>query len=165
MVPRTAVLIATLMLATSGTFARDAPPVSTDAQEHLAATLPKYDRKAAEAARKAAETPEPDPDVIVLPGMTVIERQQMQMKEEDLYRHGYFDDKLVNEELSDFDRNFLNRFRIPIIGISNRQRAREKYLERKNREFREHVKDIANVLQTTNPAEAKRLREALYRLE
>lgn len=150
------------VLLSAGVFAADEPaPISEEATQRILDKLPDYDHEAAEAARKAAEPPGPDEDVIVLPEMTVIERQQQKMNEEDLYKRGLHDEQLVEKELSNFDREFLNRYHLPFLGISKQERARAIYLERKNREFQDSVKAVASTLALTDPKEAKRLRAAL----
>jgi hypothetical protein len=155
-------MYASVLLA-AGVFAADEPvPISDEATQRILDKLPDYNHEEAEAARKAAEPPGPDEDVIVLPEMTVIERQQQKMNEEDLYKKGLHDEQLVEKELSNFDREFLNRFHLPFIGMSKEERARQIYLDRKNREFSESVKRVAGTLAQTDPEEAKRLRAALH---
>ena len=162
---RLAVLIASALFAASGLAAKDATPVKDKTSQHIQAKLPSYDKEASEAARKKAEMPQIDDDVVLLPAVTVIQRQEQRMTEQDLYRMGYFDDKLVNQELSGFDRFFLNRYRLPIIGVSQRVRAREKYLERQNSEFRAEVTHIADNVALVDPEGAKALRTALYNMQ
>ena len=115
--------------------------------------------KAAEAARAAAATN--DPDVVILPLLTVRERAVQRMEEEALYRQGAFDEELVKRELSAFDRYFLNRFTLPLFGISKEARARAAYLERKNREFNTRVRDLARAVAAVDRDEAVALRTAL----
>jgi len=153
---------ASVLLAAGVLTAEDTAPISEETSQRILNKLPDYDPEAAEAAREKAEPPEPDEDVVVLPVMTVIERQQQKMREEDLYKKGLLDDQLVEKELSTFDRSFLNRYHLPFLGMSKEARAREIYLERKNREFRESVKRVAGTLAQTDPKEAKRLRAELY---
>lgn len=161
MMPRLTVCLVSLALAGSG-LAQDKPaPVSEEVESQIRERLPNYDHEAAEAARKRAAEIPVEEDVIVLPEMTVWERQQQKMVDEDLFKKGKFDEKLVKEELSELDRAFLNRYHIPFVGISNKARARQIYLERKNREFREGVQKLAGTLELTDPEEAKRLRAAL----
>ena len=158
---RRTVAYASVLLAAGVLTAEDPASISDETTERILEKLPDYDHEAAEAARKATEPPEPEEDVIVLPVMTVIERQQQKMNEEDLYKKGLLDDQLVEKELSDLDRSFLNRYRLPFLGMSKQARARALYLERKNREFQDSVKSVASTLALTDPEEAKRLRAAL----
>ena len=162
---RLAVLIASALFAAGGLAAKDNAPIPEGTGQHIQAKLPNYDKEASEAARKKAETPQIDEDVVMLPAVTVIQREEQRMTEQDLYRMGYFDDKLVKRELSGFDRFFLNRCRLPIIGVSQRVRAREKYLERENSEFRAEVTRIADNVALVDPEQAKALRTALYNMQ
>jgi hypothetical protein len=105
-----------------------------------------------------------DDEVVHLPEMTVLERTQQRLQREDLFKRGHFDRELVKEFLSDFDSQFLNRFTIPFIGISKEARAREAYLEQRNREFRERVGHLADAVEERSAQDAKELREALNSL-
>lgn len=158
---RCVILVVSTAIAVSGMAQDKAAPVSTEVEAEIRKRLPDYNHEAAEAAREAAKAPSPDEDVVVLPEMTVWERQQQKMAEEDLYKKGAFDEKLVKEELSEFDRSFLNRYRLPLFSVSNKVRARAIYLERKNREFNEGIKELSRTLELTDPEEAKRLRASL----
>lgn len=100
-------------------------------------------------------------EVVQLPEMTVIERTQQRLQREDLFKRGHFDRELVKEYLSEFDSQFLNRFTIPFIGISREARAREAYLEQRNREFRERVSHLADAVEERSAQDARELREAL----
>lgn len=135
------------------------PTLSPDAKAQIKAATPAYDPSihAAEVARKAAEATPPEDEIVVLPEMTVQEKSLRRMQDEDLYRRGAWDKELVKRELSDFDRFFLNRYTIPLFGISKEERARQAYLERKNREFQERIKNFSQVLRTTDDKEAAEL--------
>jgi len=152
---------ASVLLAAGILAAEDTAPLSDETGQRIREKLPDYDHEAAEAAREKAAEPAPEEDVVVLPELTVIERQKQKMAEEDLYKKGLYDEQLVRKELSDLDRSLLNRYRLPFVGMSNKARAREIYLERKNREFQDNVKRVAYNLAITDPAEAKRLRAEL----
>lgn len=158
---RLTVAFVSVLLATGVVAAEEAAPITDEAAHRIREKLPDYNHEAAEAARAAAEEPKPEDDVFVLPEMTVIERQKQKLAEEDLYKKGLYDEQLVKRELSEFDRSFLNRYRLPFIGMSNKARARAIYLERKNREFRDSVKRVADNLALIDPEEAKKLRAEL----
>lgn len=110
------------------------------------------------AARAAADA---DPDLVILPDMTVMEKQQLRMAEESLYRKGAYDKELVKRELSALDRNFLNRFTIPLIGVSNEARAREAYLARKNAEFQDRMARLNRLVAQLDEHEAREFRDTL----
>lgn len=147
-----------------------APPLTATAAEttesaairtSIRSVLPDYspaEHAKAETARAAAAAIASDPDVVVLPPMTVQATTLRWMEEDSLYRRGAFDKELVKRELSTFDRYFLNRFTLPLFGISKETRARQAYLERKNREFHRRVSDLARAVQAIDPAEAAALR-------
>lgn len=159
MKPRRTVAIVSLLLCAGAFAAEDPAPISDTTEQRILEKLPDYDAEAAEAAREATSAqPQADEELVVLPEMTVIERQQQRMAEEDLYKKGLRDEQLVRKELSELDRSFLNRYRLPFIGMSNGVRAREIYLLRKNKEFKEQVERTAAILSSTDPQEAKRLR-------
>lgn len=84
------------------------------------------------------------------------------MTEESLYTRGAFDRELVRRELSVFDRCFLNRFTLPLFGISKELRARAAYRERQNRHFRDEVAAFARIVQLASPSEAAALRACLW---
>jgi hypothetical protein len=161
MSPRRTVTFASVLLVAGLLGAQETAPITAETAERIREKLPDYDREAAEAARAAAAAPGPEEDVVVLPELTVIERQQQKMAEEDLYKRGLHDDQLVEKELSHLDRSILNRYHLPFVGMSRRERARQIYLERKNREFQENGKRLAENLALVDPEEAKKLRAAM----
>lgn len=135
------------------------PGFSPETSARLRATVPAYDpaQHAAEEARRAEQPVDADSEVMVLPEMTVQEKSLKRMEDETLYRRGAWDKELVQRELGEFDRFFLNRFTLPLFGISKEARAREAYLERKNREFREKIANVSAALRTVDEAEAAAL--------
>ncbi len=128
-------------------------------EEHARAVAEEEARAKAQAEAKAAG--EADPDLVVLPPMTVMEKAQLQMTEESLYRKGAYDKELEKRELSEFDRSFLNRVTIPILGISNRTRAREAYLARKNAELQDRMARLNRMVAQLDDRESREFREVL----
>lgn len=159
---RCTVAFGSVLLAAGIIGAQESAPISEETAERIREKLPDYDHEAAEAAREAAAAPGPEEDVVVLPELTVIQKQQLKMAEEDLYKKGLLDEQLVERELSHLDRSILNRYHLPFLGMSKEARAREIYLERKNREFQENGKRLAEILAFVDPAEAKKLRAELH---
>ena len=145
---------------------------SPTAQEELRSRLPHYspeeharavaakeaEEKAAAEARAAAEA---DPDIVILPPMTVIEKTMRRMEEDSLYRKGAFDKELVKRELSEFDRHFLNRFTVPFVGISKEARAREAYLARKNAETQDRLSRLNRMVAMVDADEAREFGDVL----
>ena len=70
-----------------------------------------------------------------------------------------WDGVLVKEYLSDFDRSFLNRYTLPIIGVSQEARARMMYEEDKRLQDLKSMNDQIDQLQKTDPAAAKELQQ------
>jgi hypothetical protein len=120
------------------------------------------DEKAREASRAAAKAAgDADPDMVVLPAMTVEARAVQRMEVDSMYRKGAHDKMLVQRELSAFDRCFLNRFTLPFVGVSKEARAREAYLARKHAEEQERMGRLARLVEIGNPAEAREFRNVL----
>lgn len=157
----TAAFASALLIATVLPAADLAP--AEDAQSRVRENIPAYDPAihAAEEARKAAQAVSPEDEVVVMPEMTVQDKSIRRMEEETLYKRGAWDKELVKRELSEFDRYFLNRYTLPLFGISKEQRARDAYIERKNREFKERLTNYADVLKTTDDQEAEALRNVM----
>ena len=129
------------------------------AEEHARVVAEEEAREKARAAARAAAAA--DPDLVVLPDMTVIEKAERRMAEESLYRKGAYDKELVKRELSAFDRYFLNRFTIPVLGVSKEARARQAYLDRKNSELQNRMARLNDLVSELDPAEAREFRAVL----
>ncbi len=84
------------------------------------------------------------------------------MTEESLYARGAFDRELAKRELTVLDRCFLNRFTLPLVGISTEQRARAAYRERQHRRFHDEVTAFARIVQLTSPTDAAAVRACLW---
>lgn len=140
----------------------------SNAQDALRQRLPDYspvehERLVAEdeARRANEEAARADPDMVLLPDMTVMERALFEMEEDSLYRKGARDKELIKRELSAFDRYFLNRYTIPFLGVSNAARAREAYLQRKNAQFQDRMTRLASLVENLDPEEAREFRSML----
>jgi hypothetical protein len=165
-------LLAATALLLPGSFllAEEEPKLSP--QQQVVARMPAYspeehDRLVAEqeatakAQAEARAAAEADPDLVVLQPMTVIEKAMQKMAEDSLYRKGAFDKELVKRELSAFDRYFLNRFTVPLLGISKEARAREAYLARSNEEMQDRLSRLNRLVSLIDPDEAREFREEL----
>ena len=126
-----------------------------------------HDRTVAEeaartAAREAAKTAAAaDPNLVVLPDMTVMEKALQRMEEDSLYQKGAYDKELVKRELSSFDRNFLNRYKVPFIGVSKEARARAAYLARRNAELQDRLARLNRLVALVDPDEARDFHDVL----
>jgi len=66
---------------------------------------------------------------------------------------------LMNQYLSSFDRNVLNRFTLPLIGVSNEARARMMYEEDKRLQDLGWINAQIAQLKSVDPAAAKDLEQ------
>ena len=183
-------LIATVSVAATEPAAAPAPApapptpgaaLSAEVSQQLAASLPGY---VAPAPAKRAEPIVPtaanireqsvarapgiqktgtlDPEVLELPKITV--RQQpkprVRLGEGTILGPKAFNEDLAKKNLSGFDRNFLNKFTLPLFGTSAADRAREDYNLAQKQQFQDDVSTIAKAAEQTDPAAAKALREA-----
>ncbi len=160
---------AALLAATAITHADTAP---ASAQQALRDKLPDYSpaehsravaeaEATAKAQAEAKAAADADPDLVILTPMTVMEKAQQQMTEDSLYRKGAFDKELEKRELGEFDRYFLNRVTVPLLGVSNRERAREAYLARKNAELQDKLSRLNRMVALVDDREAHEFREVL----
>lgn len=69
------------------------------------------------------------------------------------------DTKLVHDYLSSFDSGFLNRFVLPIVGVSPEARARQMYEEDKRLRDLRWMNDQISGLEKADPAAARQLKE------
>ena len=103
-----------------------------------------------------------DPEVLELPKITV--RQQpkprVRLGEGTILGPKAFNEELAKKNLSAFDRNFLNKFTLPLFGTSATDRAREDYNLAQKQQLQDDVSTIAKAAEQTDPAAAKALREA-----
>ena len=133
---------------------------SPEVMQKLSSVLPKYAPPAPPVAAKPV-----DPDVIELPKMTVTQKRRPRLKLTDdvMMTPKAFNEKLAKENLSSFDRDFLNKFSLPawFSGQSAEARAREEYDQRKRDELAADVQNLAKAAEVVDPAQAKAMRDAV----
>jgi hypothetical protein len=100
----------------------------------------------------------PNPDVLVLPKVTVKPRPRPRLNDNTILGPEAFNEQLAKEKFNSFDRNFLNKF--SIFGMTPEQRAREEYDREKKAELQSDVEHMAQVREVVDPAQAKVLRDA-----
>ncbi len=154
-----------LLSATAAGATADESILSSPGCAKIRSVLPAY--SASGSARLAASPAAPAtvfhaPNFVLSSPVTAQAGIARRMAEESLYTRGAFDRELVKRELSVFDRCFLNRFTLPLVGISKEQRARAAYRERQVRHFRDQVTAFARIIQRTSPTEAAALRACLW---
>jgi len=132
---------------------------SPEVLQKLNSVLPKY----APPAPAAATPDKPDPDMIVLPKVTVTQkkRPRLTLTEEVMMTPKSFNEKLAKENLGSFDRDFLNKFTLPLFGTSAEARAREEYDRKKRDELAADVLNLAKAAEVVDPAQAKAMRDAI----
>jgi hypothetical protein len=132
--------------------------LSPEAAQKLTAVLPKYAPPAPVEAKPANA---PNPDVLELPKVTVTQKKRPRLTPEVMMTPSAFNQKLAHDNLSSFDRDFLNKFSLPAWfgGQSAADRAREEYERQKRAEFIKDVDNIAKVAEQIDPAKAKALRD------
>jgi hypothetical protein len=109
--------------------------------------------------------PAPNPDVLELPKITVTQKKRPRLGDNVMMTTKAFNDKLAKENLSSFDRNFLNKFSLPdwFGGQSAAARAREEYDRQQHAQLTDDVNALAKVVEVQDPAQAKALRDAINR--
>jgi hypothetical protein len=138
----------------------DAKPaqISPALSQELTSVLPKYAPPPAETAKPAPL----DADVLELPKMTIHKpRPRLKLTTDVVMTTKAFNEKLAKENLSSFDRNVLNKYTLPLFGVSAEQRARDEYERQKRDELARQVSDLAKVTEVVDPAQAKALRDAV----
>jgi hypothetical protein len=133
----------------------DAAPEPT-IREQLAATLPKYTPPPPEA--KPEDKPA-DPDVLELPKMVVKQRPRPRLTPDVVVTRQGLGEQLANQKFSELDR-ILNKFTLPLFGSSMAERALDDYEREKKQQLNLDVLNLSKALETSDPSEAKALREA-----
>ena len=130
---------------------------SPEVKQKLSSVLPKYAPPAPVVAKPL------DPDVIELPKVTVTQkkRPRLTLTEEVMMTPKAFNEKLAKENLGAFDRDFLNKFTLPLFGQSAEERAREEYERKKRDDMAASVLSLAKVAEVVDPAQAKAMRDAV----
>lgn len=113
----------------------------------------------AKADQPPAPPPPADPDVVQMKPVTVFADKLPRIDEQEWLTPKAWDGVLVKKYLSDFDRDFLNRYTLPIIGISPEARARMMYEENKRLQDLKSMNDQIDQLQKTDPEAAQELQQ------
>ncbi len=152
----TLLIVAGLRADEPGVKSTDPARLSPEVTQKLTAVLPKYAPPAPVEAKPANA---PNPDVLELPKVTVTQKKRPRLTPEVMMTNTAFNQKLAHDNLSVFDRDFLNKFTLPLFGISAEQRAREEYERQKRAQLIMDVNNIAKVAEQIDPAKAKALRD------
>jgi hypothetical protein len=156
--------------------ATTAAKLSPAVSEKLNAQLPKYNPVAIETEKTAAaiapvasaagtlDAPT-DPEMLHLKKVTVTPRKRPRLGDDVLMTSKAYKDKLAKEKLSSLDRNVLNKFTLPswFGGVSAAERAREERDREQRTQMANDVFGLAKVVELSDPAQAKALRDAMNR--
>ncbi len=100
-----------------------------------------------------------DPDVVQMKPVVVSGDRLPRIEEKEWMTPKAWDGELVRQYLTDFDRNLLNRYTLPIFGMSPEARARLMYEEDQRLRDLKWMNDQIDQLSRQNPAAAKDLRQ------
>jgi hypothetical protein len=101
--------------------------------------------------------PPPDPDVVRMAPVIVKEYRLPRTDDKEWLAPKARDAALVKEYIPPFDRDFLNRFTLPIVGVSQEARARMMYEEDKRLQDLKWINDQIEQVKSQDPQEAKEL--------
>ena len=134
------------------------PRLSPEVAAQLVAGLPVW-KPLPPGAQPPPTTPPPaDPDVIQMKAVIVRgDKVPPHVDDKEWRTPKARDDVLMNQYLSDFDRTFLNRYTLPIVGVSKEARARMMYEEDKRLQDLSWMNSQVDQLKKVDPAEAKEL--------
>ena len=134
------------------------PRLSANITNQIAGALPAW-KQPPPGARPKAPPPPNAPDVVRMAPVIVDAYRIPSAAEKEWMTTRARDFALMTRYLSSFDRNLLNRFTIPIIGISNEARARMMYEEDKRLEDLKWINDQIDQLKAVDPKAAKDLEQ------
>jgi hypothetical protein len=110
---------------------------------------------------KKTDQPQPaaaaDPDVVQMKPVVVSGDKLPRIEEKEWLTPKAWDGVLVKQYLTDFDRNLLNRYTLPIFGVSQEARARMMYEEDQRLRDLKWINDQIDQLNRLDPAAAKDL--------
>ena len=142
--------------------------LSSEVSQQLTDKLPKYAPPAPE--QPAAQAPAPSLDatnseVLQLKKITVTPKKRPRIGDDVMMTTKAYNDKLAREKLSSLDRNVLNKFTLPswFGGVSAAERARDERDREQRAQMANDVFGLAKVVEVTDPAQAKVLRDAMSR--
>jgi hypothetical protein len=101
-----------------------------------------------------------DPDVLVLPKMTVKQKPRPRLNADIVYAPKDHGDLLARQKFTQLDQA-LNKFHLPLFGQSLAERALEEHRREKKQALTADVLNLSKALEQTDPAEAKSLQKAV----
>jgi hypothetical protein len=133
------------------------PRLSERITSQIVASIPPWHPPPPEPAEKAPPPP-PDPDVVQMAPVVVRDSRLPRIEQKDWLTPKALDAELVKEYITPFDRYFLNRFTVPIVGISPTARARMMYEEDKRLRDLRWMNDEIDQMKQLDPEAAKELK-------
>ncbi|WP_438479406.1 hypothetical protein [Oleiharenicola lentus] len=148
------------------TSSEDPAKLSADTTNLVKSGLPKYNPNPAPVAKpvlpKSNATAEvaTDGETLELDKMTITnQRVRPRLTPQVMMTKQGFNEKLAKERLSQFDRNGLNKYTLPLFGYSAAERARDEYDREQNATMRSDVLSLAKAVEVDNPEQAAELRK------
>ena len=132
------------------------PRLSERITSQIVASIPPWHPPPPEPAEKAPPPPL-DPDVVQMAPVVVRDSRLPRIEQKDWLTPKALDADLVKEYIPPFDRYFLNRFTVPIVGISPVARARMMYEEDKRLRDLRWMNDEIDQMKQLDPEAAKEL--------
>jgi hypothetical protein len=132
------------------------PRLSPQLTAELSIQMPVWSPPPPEKAEKAPPPP-PDPDVVQMAPVIVKDNRLPRIDEKEWLTPKALDDLLVKEYLTPFDREFLNRFTLPLFGISKEARAHMMYEEDKRLQDLQWMNDQIDQMKKIDAEAAKEL--------
>lgn len=111
---------------------------------------------------KKLDQPAEDPEMLVLPTMTVKQKPRPRLNAEIVHSRQDHGNLLAKQKFSQLDQA-LNKFTLPLFGQSLAERALEEHEREKKQALTADVLNISKALEEADPAEAKALKEAITR--
>lgn len=111
---------------------------------------------------KQLDQPAEDPDVLVLPTMTVKQKPRPRLNAAIVHSRLDHGNLLAKKKFTQLDQA-LNKFTLPLFGQSLAERALDEHEREKNQALALDVLNLSKALEEADPAEAKALREAITR--
>jgi len=137
------------------------PRLSADIKAELAGQLPAWSQPppAPPEAPPPPPPPEAGEEVVQMSPVMVFADKLPRIDDKAWLTPKARDEVLKKEYLSDFDRSFLNRYTLPIIGVSQEARARQMYEEDQRLRDMKSMQDQIDVLKKSDPQAARELQQ------
>jgi hypothetical protein len=155
-VPANAPAPATVNAATSPA-PKARPRLSPQIMSQISSAVPVWSPLPEKPAEKPP--PPPDPEVVKMAPVVVWGDRLPRTDEIDLLTPKARDVELVKRYITPFDRYFLNRLTLPIVGISKEARARMMYEEDKRLQDMKWINDQIDQVKVLDPEEARSLQK------